>query len=237
MNTNIVDSRRSKHLCVYCGVGIAAEYVKRGHEVCPKCGKRTIAPRGKNHGEFLDRPPRVDISWWLHGRPKSVIVRNYRKKIAAGETLNGMPLIERDGIVWGWDDWSFDKRYAWHALTVTRSAFVAEYKYIRSFERGKWRFCITAARKGGEIQELEVKFDTRRKLRNVDYPPVIAEAAKWGFNVTADFLSEQVKNINYGFKQNRFLPDGSGAVFSPIRDNGIQFRFAPIGADDREYIA
>lgn len=76
-----------------------------------------------------------------------------------------------------------------------------------------------------------------RELKNAEiFAVVIAEAKKHGYNVDAEFLFDQVEFIMTGFKQNRFLPDRSGAVFSPISLNGIQFRFAPITEDQQEYV-
>lgn len=69
-----------------------------------------------------------------------------------------------------------------------------------------------------------------------DFSEVVAEAKKNGYNVDAEFLKEQTEIILRGFKQNRFLPDRSGQVFSPIDDNGIIFRFAPIEDDSTEYV-
>lgn len=102
---------------------------------------------------------------------------------------------------------------------------------------GDWRFCTIES---GEFCAMYNYDNTDRfemQERGEDFSAVIAEAKKHGYNVDAEFLKEQVAIIDYGYKQNRFLPDRSGQVFSPIGCNGIQFRFLPIAADSREYIA
>lgn len=102
---------------------------------------------------------------------------------------------------------------------------------------GDWRFFIT---ENGEFQATydRDKYDMFDEIGNVkeDFSAVIAEAKKHGYNVDAVFLNDQVMFLDRGFKLNRFLPDRSGQVFSPIVDNGIIFRFAPITADSREYV-
>lgn len=92
---------------------------------------------------------------------------------------------------------------------------------------GDWRFC---AAKSGEFNvsfDYEISDWDDRNNAEI-FNAVIAEAKKHGYNVDAEFLNEQVVIILRGFKQNRFLPDRSGAVFSPISCNGIIFRFASI---------
>lgn len=91
---------------------------------------------------------------------------------------------------------------------------------------------MEAKKKNSQIE----LFSAKQVDKIVSFAPVIAEAAKYGFNVTAEFLSEQVKNIELSFKQNRFLPDGSGQVFSPIKDNGTVFRFSKIDNNAKEYV-
>lgn len=76
----------------------------------------------------------------------------------------------------------------------------------------------------------------RRCFLEESFVDVITEAGKVGFNVDADFLRRQVWLINAGYKLNRFLPDGSGQCFSPIRDNGIIFTFSKIDANSEEYV-
>lgn len=76
-----------------------------------------------------------------------------------------------------------------------------------------------------------------REIKNDEiFAAVITEAKAHGYNVDADFLFDQVEFIMAGYKLNRFLPDRSGAVFSPISMNGIQFRFAPITEKQQEYV-
>ena len=105
---------------------------------------------------------------------------------------------------------------------------------------GNWSFCKL------ESGEFQVKYDCDNgDIREFKYPrlewtedfsEVVEEAKKNGYNVDAEFLKEQVEIILRAFKQNRFLPDRSGQVFSPIDDNGIIFRFAPITQDSTEYV-
>jgi hypothetical protein len=84
--------------------------------------------------------------------------------------------------------------------------------------------------------QINVALDRKEKWKNLDFSAVISQVKKYGFNVTAEFLSEQVVIIRSEFKQNRFLPDRSGQVFSPNHWNGMQFRFSSICDTDSEYI-
>lgn len=102
------------------------------------------------------------------------------------------------------------------------------------YHAGDWRFC---AAPGGVLNvffNYEISdWDDRNNAGIFD--AVIAETQKHGYNVDAEFLHDQVAIIQHGFKQNRFLPDRSGAVFSPISCNGIFFRFTPIEGQ-KQYI-
>lgn len=100
---------------------------------------------------------------------------------------------------------------------------------------GNWRFLLTER---GEFcvsfdYDISDWYDMEDKE---DFSAVIMEAKKHGYNVNAEFLATQVSTIMSGYKQERFLPDRSGRVFSPIKENGIQFRFLPIGEDSTEYV-
>lgn len=100
---------------------------------------------------------------------------------------------------------------------------------------GNWSFCLY------EDGEFCVKFDYENSdwynMRDKeDFSSVITETKKHGYNVNADFLKDQIEFILLDYKQNRFLPDNSGQVFSPIGCNGIIFRFSPITEDSKEYV-
>lgn len=101
---------------------------------------------------------------------------------------------------------------------------------------GDWRFYTNS---NGEFCAMYNYVDSDRFAmadRGEDFSAVIAEAKKHGYNVDAEFLKCMVEFIDCGFQQNRFLPDRSGQVFSPIGLNGIQFRFCPITDDARESV-
>lgn len=103
------------------------------------------------------------------------------------------------------------------------------------YHAGNWRFQLA---KSGEFC-VAFNYDNSDwyYMRDTeDFSAVIGEAKKHGYNVNAEFLKDQIENILDGFKQNRILPDRSGAVFSPIRDNGIVFRFAPVTESTQEFI-
>lgn len=109
-------------------------------------------------------------------------------------------------------------------------------KTMGIYHVGDWRFYTN---KNGEFCAIYNYDETNRfemEERGEDFSAVIAEAKKHGYNVDAEFLKNMVEFTDCGFKQNRFLPDRSGQVFSPIGANGIQFRFAPITDDAREYV-
>lgn len=101
---------------------------------------------------------------------------------------------------------------------------------------GNWSFSLS------EEGDFCVKFDYENSdwdnMRDKeDFSAVITEAKKHGYNVDAEFLKEQIEIILLeDLKQNRFLPDKSGQVFSPIGCNGIIFRFSPITEESIEYI-
>lgn len=101
---------------------------------------------------------------------------------------------------------------------------------------GDWRFYPNENGEFCAMYNYENSDRFEMQERGEDFSAVIAEAKKHGYNVDAEFLKEQVEIIDHGYKQNRFLPDRSGAVFSPIYCNGIKFLFTPITDDIREYI-
>lgn len=127
----------------------------------------------------------------------------------------------------------FTERYNAEGLAMLK-AYEAERGI---YHVGNWSFC--KLKSGG----FQAKYDCDNSDLwddagvNIieDFSEVIAEAKKHGYNVTAEFLKNQVEIIVRGFKLNRFLPDFSGQVFSPIDDNGIIFCFLPITEDSREY--
>lgn len=130
----------------------------------------------------------------------------------------------------------YTERYSEKGLAMLKEREAAAGVY----HVGNWSFCKL---KSGDFQAKydcdncdiwEYTFQGRQWTEN--FTEVIAEAKKHGYNVTAEFLKNQVEIIDRGFKQNWFLPDRSGQVFSPIDDNGIIFRFAPITTDSTEYV-
>lgn len=125
----------------------------------------------------------------------------------------------------------YTDRYNEKGLAMLKEREAAEGIY----HVGNWRF------QTAESGEFQATFDYDNSdwydMKDAeDFSAVISEAKKHGYNVDAEFLKDQVKIILHGRKQNRFLPDRSGAVFSPISNNGIMFRFAPITENSREYI-
>ena len=220
---------KTKFVCMYCGAGIAATQIDNALKMeeieCPKCGEKTVFFRGKS----LKKSETPD---WKYDVPKAVVVRKFRQKAISGELFNGMPFVERDGIVWVWKNSGYYGSWKWIPCVRTREEFVKNYRYCRSYVIDGWRFEVEAKKKNSEIE----LFSAKQIGENANFAPVIAEAAKYGFNVTAEFLFDQVKNIELSFKQNRFLPDGSGQVFSPIKDNGTIFRFSKIDNNAQEYV-
>ena len=236
----------TKYLCLNCNssirkhlvdkqlnAGISIEMVK-----CPECGKEFVAERGKKVERWnIHRPHWRDKTWsndyCMH---EAVSVRNFRKLVVSGQLFNGMPLIERGDHVWKWDYNSIRKCWNWKPLVKTRSAFLRGYIYKRTYSIAYWTFEVVAAHKNSEAQQINVALDRQEKWKDLDFSAVITEVKKYGFNVSTEFLSEQVENIRTGVKQNRFLPDRSGQIFSPSYLNGMQFRFSRICDTDSEYI-
>ena len=237
----ITASKNTKYMCISCNHGVQISGVRSALESgkaledleCPFCKAKTIYFRGKNLGTKGEKP------FWNFLNHKSITVRRFRQFVVSGKTFNGMPFVERDGLVYAWDvsrNWdNWRKEWKWECLVSSRSAYMKKYKYRRDYELAGWNFDIQAARKNKAVEEFSVRL-IGEEQENLDFAPVIQEAAKYGFNATEDFLQEQVNIIRQGFKQNRFLPDRSGAVFSPIRDNGIVFRFAKITEETPEYV-
>ena len=236
---------KTRYVCLNCNsdirkhlidkqlsAGFTLEMVK-----CPECGKEFVAERGPTLKKWqVHCPAWFDESWRVFGTPEAVSVRNFRKLVIGGQLFNGIPLIERGDYVWKWYYNSVRKCWHWVAFVKTRTAFVKNYLFKRTYRLDYWEFGVVAAHKNSEVQQINVALDRREKWKNLNFSAVIAEVKKYGFNVTADFLAEQVAGIRAGFKQNRFLPDRSGQVFSPIHLNGLKFTFTPIAQGDKEYI-
>jgi hypothetical protein len=179
-----------------------------------------------------------------YSMPECVRIRKCQNFMRAGNTYNGKQLIVKNGYIFVWEKqkrW-FDKKKEGRYIAICKTA--AEYLKIgsiRSYIVGEWS--INFIRKYGKVKEVDFIFRGNReydflgKADDYDISQVICEAKKYGFNVDTDFMKRQLEFIINGFKVNRFSPDGSCSVFSPIRDNGIIFRFAPIAQDEEEYIA
>lgn len=170
--------------------------------------------------------------------PTCVLVRKIAKLHRSGEPVHGKPVKKENGYFYVWT--RSGGYLDWIPIVCTPEAYFKRDRE-RSYTVGKWRFTTIQRNKKAPVKELVAKLMESEKMPlyasdTIDYTAVIAEAAKYGFNADRDFLKEQVDNINYGFKQNRTLPDGSGTVFSPINANGIVFRFAPVTADTQEYV-
>ena len=204
---------------------------------CPNCNRKCVYFRGPNMSKHQAESKMWIGEIWKTSKHQSVSVRKIRKKVISGFQHNGMPVVERGDSVYLWVFDRVKEVCKWEAVGYSRHAYMANYQYTRKHAIGDWTFCITSKRKHADCVEFEAKFSGENDRQISDFSTVIAEAGKFGFNATAEFLSEQVKNIREGFKQNRFLPDGSGEVFSPIRDNGIIFRFQKITDKSTEYIA
>jgi hypothetical protein len=162
----------------------------------------------------------------------------------ARNTYNGKPLIIKDGYIFVWGNHKgrlTGKKEDYYKRICKTAAEYLKIGSARSYIVGEWS--ISFIRKYGKVKDVDFIFRGNReydflgKADDYDISPVICEAKKFGFNVDADFMKRQLELIINGFKVNRFSPDGSCSVFSPIRDNGIIFRFAPIAQDEEEYIA
>lgn len=164
-------------------------------------------------------------------QPECVNIRKCQKFMRAGHTFNGKPLIVKDGHICGWEKNEVWKKWQYAPIAKTASEYLKMGK-LRKYEVGDWS--VRLLRSKGQVKELDFYF--MGNTEQYDFSPVIDEAKKHGFNVDAEFLADQVENILAGYKQNRFLPDRSGEVFSPIRANGCVFRFARIMEDSKEYV-
>lgn len=172
--------------------------------------------------------------------PTCVLVRKFAKLHRSGELVHGKPVKKENGYFYMWNRSGGVGHFDWMPIVCTPTEYFKRDRK-RSYTVDKWSFTTIQSNKKAPVKELVAKLMESEKLPlfasdMINYTAVIAEAAKFGFNADKAFLMEQVDNINYGFKQNRILPDGSGAVFSPIDANGIVFRFAPVTADSQEYV-
>lgn len=167
--------------------------------------------------------------------PTCVLVRKFAKLHRNGDLVHGKPVKKENGYFYMWNRSGGVGHFDWLPIVCTPAEYFKRDRE-RSYTVDKWSFTTIQSNKKAPVKELVAKLMESEFAGGIDYTAVVAEAAKYGFNVNKAFLAEQIKNIRNGFKQNRFLPDRSGAVFSPIRDNGVIFRFQPIKDGDQEYV-
>lgn len=189
----------------------------------------------KNH-KVVEKFVDIGLDFTL---PECVNIRKVQKFMRAGKLFNGKPIREIDGYFYVWKRnyklCTLRWKYVWEWTPVICTA--KEYLkkgYRRNYSVGKWRFAWESKNKKAEIGELSAMFNGSKD--QIDFFPVIEEAKKRGYNVDEEFLKNQYEFVYRGYKVNRFLPDHSGGVFSPIFENGVIFRFYKITENSSEYI-
>lgn len=171
--------------------------------------------------------------------PECVNIRKVQKFMRAGKLFNGKPIKEIDGYFYVWErtyKWGllrYKHVWEWTPVICTAKEYLKK-GYCRSYSVCGWRFTWKSKNKKSEIGELSAMFNGSED--QIDFFPVIEEAKKRGYNVDEEFLKNQYEFVYRGYKVNRFLPDHSGGVFSPIFENGVIFRFYKITENSSEYI-
>lgn len=122
---------KTKLVCMNCWAGIAKTQINSALPMeefeCPNCGKKTVFFRGKSL-------KKSETPNWKNDVPEAVIVRQFRQKVISGEQFNGMPFVERAGMVWIWQYSAYNNQWVWVPCVRTREAFLSNYRYCRSYE-------------------------------------------------------------------------------------------------------